>query len=519
MTDTNVTILFTSDVHGNIYPLLYGNNQPANVGLGKVAAILAEERAKNEHTIVIDNGDLIQGTPLTYHYVHALADKKNPMIQILNKLQYDGAVIGNHEFNYGLDILRKAASESEFPWLCANIIDETANQPFLGKPYIIKNAGNIKIAILGITTHYIPNWENPSNISGLRFHDALEEAKYWVEKIKAEEQPNCIVVSYHGGFEKDIDTGEPTEALTGENQGFSMCEQIQHLDVLITGHQHRTLTGNINGIEVIQASNNGQLVGKITLTFTENGKLAAKKSELLSTEGVDADPDILALATSYEQSTQQWLDTPIGFIDGDMTVCDPMETRLSDSPLIEFINKVQMEAAGVKIANTALFNNDSPGFKPNVTMRDIVSNYIYPNTLKVLAISGEDIKDALEQSAKYFEVDENGNPAVNKTYLYPKPQHYNYDMWEGIEYILDISKPVGQRVTKLQYAGKDIKKDEQFEVVMNNYRAGGGGNYFMYQNKPVLREVQFDMSELIADYITERKTVKATCDHNWKVVW
>ncbi|MGG0737774.1 bifunctional metallophosphatase/5'-nucleotidase [Niallia taxi] len=519
MTDTNVTILFTSDVHGNIYPLLYGNNQPADVGLGKVATILAEERSKNEHTIVIDNGDLIQGTPLTYHYVQSLADKNNPMIQLLNKLQYDGAVIGNHEFNYGLNILQKAVNESDFPWLCANIVKEDTNEPFLGKPYIIKKIGEIKIAILGITTHYIPNWENPSNISGLAFRDALEAAKYWVERIKAEEQPQCLVVSYHGGFERDIDTGEPTEALTGENQGYSMCEQIDNMDVLLTGHQHRTLIGNINGVEIIQASNNGQLVGKVTLTFNDNGELTAKKAELLSTEGVTADASILNLASEYEQSTQHWLDTPIGFIDGDMTVCDPMETRLSDSPLIEFINKVQMEAAGVKIANTALFNNDSPGFKPNVTMRDIVSNYIYKNTLKVLSISGKDIKEALEQSAKYFEVDESGNPTVNKSYLYPKPQHYNYDMWEGIDYVLDISKPVGKRVVKLQYEGRDMTEDEQFEVVMNNYRAGGGGNYFMYQNKPVLREIQFDMSELIANYILERKTVTATCDHNWKVIW
>ncbi|MGP7819172.1 bifunctional metallophosphatase/5'-nucleotidase [Niallia sp. 01092] len=519
MTNTTVTILVTSDVHGNIYPLNYGNNEQANVGLAKVATLIEQERKKNKHTIVIDNGDLIQGTPLTYHYVHFLFEKKNPMIECLNMVQYDAAVVGNHEFNYGLKVLKKAIYESDFPWLCANIVDSNTKEPFLGKPYIIKNVGAFKIAILGITTHYIPNWEDPSHINGLAFKDALASAKEWITKIKETEQPDVIIMSYHGGFERDIATGEPTEVLTGENQGYSMCKEIEGLDVLLTGHQHRSLTGSLYGTEIMQASNNGQTVGKITITLNEKGEIIDKSSELLSVEAVDSDEEIIAFAKEYEKSTQHWLDTPIGFIDGDMMVEDPLAIRLGDSSLIEFINKVQMEAANVKIANTALFNNKSPGFRPNVTMRDIVSNYIYPNTLKVLALQGKDIKSALEHSAKYFTVNEKGEPDVNPSFVYPKPQHYNYDMWEGIEYILDISKPVGSRVVKLSYEGKPLEENKTYEVVMNNYRAGGGGNYMMFQNKSVVREVQMDMSELIANYIRERKIVTATCNHNWKVIW
>lgn len=519
MTHTTISILLTSDVHGNIFPINYGNNHPSQVGLGKIASIIRKERQSNEHTIVIDNGDLIQGTPLTYHYVNFLSDKINPMIKVLNYLQYDAAVLGNHEFNYGLSVLKKAVKESTFPWLCSNILDEQTKEPFLGKPYIMKTIGNYKIAILGITTHYIPNWENPSHIASLEFEDALSSAKKWVNKIKDEEQPNVIILSYHGGFERDIITGEPTEDLTSENQGFSICQEIDNIDVLLTGHQHRTLTGNINGTEIIQASNNGQLVGKITVVLNDKGEIVEKTSTLIQVEEEEADPHVLDLVQEYEISTQKWLDTPIGYIDGEMKVIDPLATRLCDNPLIEFINKVQMDAANVRIANTALFNNETPGFNQNVTMRDIVSNYIYPNTLKVLLLDGKDIKAALEQSAKYFEVNETGDPVVNPNFTYPKPQHYNYDMWEGIDYIIDISQPVGQRVVKLEYEGSAIQEEQCFEVVMNNYRAGGGGNYLMFKNKQVIREIQFDMSELIANYIMERKTISATCDHNWKVIW
>src|SRR5690606_24093671 len=176
-----------------------------------------------------------------------------------------------------------------------------------------------------------------------------------------------------------------------------------------------------------------------------------KESELLSVEGVEPDSHVVSTIQTYEEAVQKWLDQPIGHIKGDMTVTDPMAIRLGDNPLIEFINKVQMDAAGVDVSNTALFDNYSPGFPPNVTMRNVVANYIYPNTLVVLKVTGQIVKDALEKSASYFELGADGTVGVSKEFSTPKPQHYNYDMWEGIEYEIDIRKPIGQRVTRLQY--------------------------------------------------------------------
>ena len=152
-------------------------------------------------------------------------------------------------------------------------------------------------------------------------------------------------------------------------------------------------------------------------------------------------------------------------------------------------------------------------------MRAVVSNYIYPNTLKVIRITGQDMKDALEQSASYFEQYDGKEIKVNPSFITPKPQHYNYDMWEGIEYLIDISKPIGERIVKLEYKGKPVEPEKEYDVVMNNYRASGGGNYFMYQNKPVIKEIPTDISEIIANYILENKVVKATVNHNWKVIY
>ena len=268
-----ITILQTSDIHGSIYPLNYGTNEKADVGLGKLATIIKQERALDEQLLLIDNGDLIQGTPLTYYYVQFLKDEKNPMISILNHLSYTCAIIGNHEFNYGMDVLNRAVQESDFPWLSANIVDENTGDPYFGKPYMIKTINSVKIAILGVTTHYIPNWEDEQNIAGLEFKDSLQETKKWVAHIREKERPDVVIVSYHGGFERDLETGEPTEPLTGENQGFAICHEVEGIDVLLTGHQHRSLTGNVNGVEIVQPSNNGQMMGKVTLTLNENNEI------------------------------------------------------------------------------------------------------------------------------------------------------------------------------------------------------------------------------------------------------
>lgn len=517
-----LVILQTSDIHGNVFPINYGTNKEINSGLAKIATIIKKERSNYDYSLLIDNGDVIQGTPLMYHYAKFLHDQKNPMISILNYLHYDAAIIGNHEFNYGLHLLNRSVEESQFPWLSATIINEQTAEPMFGKPYFIKKFDNgLHVAVLGITTHYIPNWENPSHIEGLRFVNAVDAAKKWVKHIKEHETYDLLVVSYHGGFERDLETGEPTESLTGENQGYQICHEVEGIDILLTGHQHRRIVDEINGVTILQPGFNGQALGKIIISFEcKQGKwnLKRKQAEMIDVkDDTLADETILASVQEFENQTQDWLDQPIGEIVGDMTIHNPFDVRLKDHPLIEFINNVQMDAAAVEISNTALFHNESPGLPSKVTMRDIVSNYIYPNTLKVIRISGQDIKDALERCATYFILDESHNITVNPAFAEPKPQHYNYDMWEGIDYELHISNPFGSRVVKLEKHGQPIQMEQKYDVVMNNYRAGGGGNFDMFKGKPVIKEIQIDMTELLANYFLHRKTVYASSNHNWKI--
>lgn len=519
--ETTLTILATSDIHGYIYPTDYRKDSDKQWGLAKLATVIKSERQLDSSLLLIDNGDLIQGSPMASYYAKEMQDQVHPAIRALNALQYDAAVIGNHEFNFGRALLDKAIRDSKFPWLTANIIDSETGEPAFGKPYVVKHVRGVKIVILGLTTSYIPNWELPEHISGLKFIDSLQAIRTWVDHIREKEKPDVLVASYHGGFERDLNSGEWLEEDTGENQGYAICKEIDGIDVLITGHQHRRLAQKLLGVAVVQPGCNGEALAKIQIHLSktkEKWHIQQVQTELLA-PSTEADKDILAFTREEEKRTQAWLDRPLGSAKGNWLISDPFQARLSEHPFVELMNRIQMEAANVRISCTAIMHNEAPGFNSQITIRDILANYPYANTLQVLRLSGDTIRLALEHSATYFTLDQEGKPTVHPSFLEPKAQHYNYDMWEGIEYELDIRRPPGKRVVKLQFEGKPLDPAATYDVVMNHYRAGGGGGYSFFQGKPVIREIQTDMADLFVDYIIQHPILEATCNHNWRILY
>jgi 2',3'-cyclic-nucleotide 2'-phosphodiesterase/3'-nucleotidase len=243
---------------------------------------------------------------------------------------------------------------------------------------------------------------------------------------------------------------------------------------------------------------------------------------LLLEEHPDLQPDpvVMKLTDDLEAMAQTWLDQPIGeaAANEDLSISSAAQLRLEAHPFIDFVHQVQLEATGAQLSNTAMLSEEARGFGNQITVRDVLSNFIYPNTLTVLELRGRDIREALEQTARYFELDTSGKVIVNPAYLQPKPQHYNYDMWAGIEYELDISKPAGSRVVKLERGGKPLEMDGTYSVVMNSYRAAGGGDYAMYPGKKVLHEGAADMAALVEDYIRRHQPLEVRSNHNWKVI-
>ena len=314
-----------------------------------------------------------------------------------------------------------------------------------------------------------------------------------------------------------MQTGEATENLTGENEGYDIVTQVEGIDAFVTGHQHRVIAEKVNDTPVTQPGDKAKHVGKMTLILDDHKQVTDSAAELLSMSDYDADKDIVDTFNPVLDTVENWLDQQLGHIEGDMTITDPMSVRINGHAYIEFIQDVQMDATGVDISGTALFDNDSKGFQSDVTMRDIVTNYIYPNTLAVLTVSGQDLKDALEQSVEYFALNEDDEIVVSDKFLYPKTEHYNYDMYSGIGYKVIVSNPVGQRVVELTYKGKPIKMDDSLDIVINQYRAVGGGNYAMFDASKIIKEVTVDMTELISNFLQTHPTYQAKTEFDFKV--
>ncbi|MED3552835.1 bifunctional UDP-sugar hydrolase/5'-nucleotidase [Cytobacillus praedii] len=509
-----ISILVTSDVHGYVRPTDFSGDVDLPLGLGKLATAIEEER-KQGNVILIENGDFIQGSPLTYYEQSFRSGTNNSMIRLANDMKYDVAVFGNHEFNFGLPVLNKVVEESNHPWLAANI--KWQDGTYFTQPYILKEIDGVNIAIVGVTTQFVPVWEEADRIQGLIFEDAFEAAKREVEWLHANHHIDVMIIAYHGGFESDLETGELLES-SRENVGYQICREIEGVDAVITGHQHREIAQHLFGKAIVQPGTKGVCLGKIELTINESGKVEKSEPSLIYMDNVPLNEAINDLIAPLHNETENWLDKSIGKIEGDMLIDSPFQARLNGHSYVEFINRIQNEVADTSISCMAIFSDSCRGFNPNVTMRDIVTNYIYPNTLKVLEVKGQYIIEALEQSATYFKLAD-GKPVVAEAFQSPKEQPYNYDLWNGIDYTIDLRKPEGNRVVEVTFNSNPLQVEETYKVVMNNYRATGAGNFDYFKECPVIKDIQTDMTELIADYLISHGTIQAKPMNNMKILY
>ena len=510
-----IQILQTSDVHGYVYPFNYSTKLEEPGGLSKLFTLIKSLR--DEDTLLIDTGDTIQGSPMTYYHSKNEPNTVNPMALVFNQMKYDYVSIGNHEFNYGVKYLNHYLDNLDATILNSNILDKNTNKPFKGVSHIIKEYTNgFRLGIIGVTTQYIPNWEQPSHIESLTFLDAFETTKKLVNQIRND--VDFLIVNYHGGFEKDLETFELVTQDTGENQGSKMLEQIDGIDLLLTGHQHRHLSDKHGSTSYTQPGCNARNLARVVVEFEydANWKVKNISNELLSITNQKADSGILDLLKEVESKTQSYLDTPVGFLDKDYLITDQLNARLHKHPVVSLINQIQIDFTGADISLCSLGNQVS-GFNKEITIRDIIGTYIYPNTLVVKEMTGKVLKMALEKTAEFFDV-ENGEIVFSREYNYPKLQLYAYDMYDGINYTIDLSNPKQSRLVNLVFKGKEVTNDQIFKVVMNNYRSSGGGDYFFIKDSPIIKDTQREVIDLMIDYIVSNQTIKIEHKDNIKII-
>lgn len=498
-----IVIYQTSDLHGYIYPTNYVNDQP--LGFLKIASYILNDEKNYDASLKIDCGDLVQGSALT-HFLSKQAIEENPIIKGLEFINYNAYVLGNHEFNYGLEYLTNAYNKVSDKVINANI----KGLPFNTKPYEVFDFNGIKIGCIGFTTVYIPNWEQEVNIKNLEFLDIVKQYAKYEKELK--DKCDFIIVCYHGGFEKSLDEHmTPTEALTKENQGSELLENFDSINMILSGHQHRSFITKIKDVICSQPMHNGQSFTKIVID-TESKDISYELIDVSKLNN-EIDKKLESIFTQTQKDLDVYLDKIIGEFDKDMRVDDIFLARLKGHPFINFLHQVQLDVSGADFSALSVFDS-AIGFSKKISVRDVLINYPYPNTLKVLEVTGKQLKEAIEKSATYFVI-EDKKIGINKDFLVPKVQHYNYDTYGGLEYKIDLSRDFYDRVVYMKKDGKDISMNDTYTIVLNNYRASNTSIYPAYEGCRVVKEINLDMSEIILDYIQKHKKIIVDDNYNY----
>lgn len=514
----HITILGTTDLHGNINPIDYYTNKPDNRGLAKIATLIKRVRNDQPNVLLIDSGDTIQGTPLASFHSRKNNQPPDPMMLIMSALKYDALAVGNHEYNFGLKVLEKARSEANFPWLSANTYDIATKKPHY-QPYLVKEIAGVRVGILGLTTPGVPNWDNPPNYAGLEFHNPITEAAKWVPILRGKERADLVVVSMHMGLGEDLRTGEVNPGqVEHENEAIAIAKQVPGIDVIFMGHTHREVPSlYLNGVLITQANRWGSHLARADVYLQKSAKgwrVYAKSARTIPADDrVEADPEVVKLAEPYDRETQNWLGRVIGESKEELTA---RQSRFEDTAILDLIQKVQLEAGKADVSMVASFNSEARIAKGPVTVRDIAGLYVYENTLAVLELNGQQFKDALEHSAKYFKSNVPGKPLSEL--IDEKIPAYNFDIAEGVTYDLDISKPIGQRIQNLRFKGQPLNPQQKLRLATNNYRVNGGGGYVMYKNAKVVYRSSEEIRELIIDWLERHKEVPTKPTNNWRII-
>jgi len=503
-----LSIYFTSDTHGYLYPTNYADTRERDMGLMKLAAAYPHDG----NTLILDGGDTIQGSPMTnlYHRLPpeeraaCLADNRygaHPFAAMINLAGYQFVTLGNHDFNNGLDALGDYLNNLDALCLCCNIRDREGRLPIA--PYAIHRLENgLRVGLVGACTHYVSRWENPRTTAQLVIEEPVPALARTLDAIR--DQCDVTVCIYHGGFECDLVTGA---SLTdgAENQACRICRELD-FDLVLTGHQHMSVPGvRFGNSYAVQPNYRAPHACAVTVTVKEDGTKTFESS-LIPARGEPL-PEAAALLAPLEARVQRWLDTPAGHLDRDLVAGEHLHNAVNGSYLANFINTVQLALSGAQVSTCALAN-EIKGMPQTVTIRDVVSSYIYTNTMLVLRMDGATLRRYMERTAAYFDHDAEGNLCVSDDFLRPKVQHYNYDYFSGIDYVIDTRRPVGSRVVSVRLDGHELGMDESVTVCVSSYRACGTGGYDMLLGLPVERDVQVDVADAIIDYIVSHPHIE-----------
>ncbi|GAA2518206.1 bifunctional metallophosphatase/5'-nucleotidase [Streptomyces longisporus] len=548
------SILGTTDLHSHVFDwdyykdAAYSDKAGNSVGVARVATLIKQQRAAKgeEHVLLVDAGDIIQGTSLAYYFarVDPITGKdgkkgpKHPMAVAMNHMRYDAAALGNHEFNYGIETLRKFEKQCHFPLLGANALDaktlRPAFHPYTVKRICVPGAPDIKVGILGLTNPGIALWDK-DNVSGkMVFPGLVEQAKKYVPRLRA---LGCDVVflTDHSGLDGSTSYGDALPYV--ENASNLVAEQVPGIDAILVGHTHvevssYTVKNEETGEDVLLSE---PYCWGYRLTVFDfelelhhgQWKVTKKTAQTLNPKDVEEDPEITKLLKADHDLVVKYVNTAVGTCTQDLSAAD---SCWKDVPIMDFIHEVQMQSvkAGLSASDAALplisvaapFSRTADIPAGSVTIKDIAGLYIYDNTLYGKKLTGAQLKDYLEYAAKYYHQVPAGTKVDTATLTNANNfWDYMYDTAAGVSYDIDIAQAEGSRIKNLTYNGAPVADDQVFVVAVNNYRANGGSGYPHIATAEIAYSSTNEIRQLMIDYVTSKGTLdpKDFAVTNWRL--
>lgn len=514
----HVQVLGTTDVHGRIYPTnYYGDKGDEPIGVARLQTLIKRLRADNPHTLLVDSGDCLQGTALTYY--NARIDRKapNPMVNAYNFMRFDAFAVGNHEYNYDIPYLMKAAGEAKYPFLSGNIYHHGTRNPVF-QPYVIKEVGGARIGILGFTTPGVAVWDRRFVQGKQDFGDILEACGRWLPEVQAQ-GVDAVVVIIHSGLGAPYDDTfggySKDEGIPEENVCAALADRFPQVDAILLGHSHQDLPKKIhNGVLLTQAKKWGERLAIVDLNFQRQGdrwRLVHKDSRTVTTEGVPPDPEVLAVAKKAHDATMAYVNSEVGVSTAEWTSA---RARVEDTPIMDFINEVQLAKTGAQVSSASVFNAGARLPKGRLRVSDIAQLYVYENTLTTVTLSGAQLRQYLENSASFYA------PYRPGGLVFDNRPAYNHDLVQGVDYAIDVTRPERSRIVELTYQGKPVTDDQTFTMAVNSYRQNGGGGYTMLKQAPLKEAINVEIRELMLEWVREQKVLdpKRVFKPNWRIV-
>ncbi|WP_328860217.1 bifunctional metallophosphatase/5'-nucleotidase [Streptomyces sp. NBC_00306] len=534
------TVMGTTDLHGNVFNWDYFTDKEFDdkahndVGLAKISTLvnrIREEKGRR-NTLLIDAGDTIQGTQLSYYYakvdpITAERGPVHPMAQAMNAIDYDAAALGNHEFNYGIPVLRKFEEQCRFPLLGANALDAKTLRPAFA-PYSMHRMStpcgrDVKVAVLGLTNPGIAIWDK-ANVQGKMVFPGLEEqAAKWVPKLRSM-GADVVIVSAHSGSSGTSSYGDQLPHI--ENAAGLVAEQVPGIDAILVGHAHTEIaeyfvTNKETGAKVVLSEplKWGQRLTLFDFDLVwSKGRWTVEKvgAQVLNSNTVEEDPKITRLLGDEHKKVVAYVNQVIGTSVTAMTTAD---APWKDEPIIDLINHVQQETVKAALAGgqwaalpvlsqASCFSRTAAIPAGNVTIKDAAGLYPFENTLEARLLTGAQLKDYLEFSARYYVQTPAGGPVdTAKLTNADNTPDYNYDAISGLTYEIDIAKPAGSRIAALSFDGEPIDPAAQFVLAVNNYRASGGGNFPHVAGSQQLWANSEEIRNTIISWVTAKGTV------------